>query len=227
MIMVKEYRRPSVTVDVTLFTYIRNGLRVLLIRRGNEPFAGKWALPGGFVDANEPLEMAAARELREETGMGDVYLEQLAAFGDPGRDPRGWVISVAYLALAGADVIAATRAGDDASDAAWFDIENLPSLAFDHELILSTAVHHMRQKLQYTLTGLQLLPSEFTLTDLQKVYETVLQTELDKRNFRRKCLSLDILEDTGRLQYGDYRPARLYRATATGADHKISRSPLP
>jgi 8-oxo-dGTP diphosphatase len=198
-----------------------------LIRRGNKPFAGKWALPGGFVDADEPLDKAAARELHEETGMADVYLEQLATFGDPGRDPRGWVISVAYLALTGADTIAAIKAGDDACDAAWFDAYDLPPLAFDHELILSTALRQLRQQLQYTTAGLRLLPGMFTLTELQDVYEIVLQTELDKRNFRRKFQSLSILEDTGRLQYGDHRPAKLYRAAATNNDIEIARSPLP
>jgi len=225
--MEKEYKRPSVTVDVTLFTYAQDCLQVLLIRRGNEPFAGTWALPGGFVDAGEPLDKAAARELSEETGMEDVYLEQLATFGDPGRDPRGWVISVAYIALTGADAIAATRAGDDASDALWFDVNDLPPLAFDHDLILGAALRRLRQQLQYTALGFHLLPKVFTLTDLQNVYEIVLQTELDKRNFRRKIQSLGILEDTGDLQYGDHRPAKLYRATATGADHEITRSPLP
>ena len=225
--MDKEYKRPSVTVDVTLLTYAHDRIQVLLIRRGNQPFAGKWALPGGFVDADEPLDKAAARELQEETGMTEVCLEQLATFGDPGRDPRGWVISVAYLALTGADTIASTKAGDDASDAAWFDVYDLPPLAFDHELILSTALRHLRQQLQYTTAGLRLLPRMFTLTELQNVYEIVLQAELDKRNFRRKFHALGILADTGDLQYGDHRPAKLYRAVRSDADWEIARSPLP
>ena len=137
------------------------------------------------------------------------------------------MISVAYLALTGADTIAAIKAGDDASDAAWFDAYDLPPLAFDHELILSTAMWHLRQQLQYTTAGLRLLPGMFTLTELQNVYEIVLQTELDKRNFRRKFQSLSILEDTGRLQYGDHRPAKLYRTAATNNDIEITRSPLP
>lgn len=225
--MQKKYKRPAVTVDVTLFTYMQDRLRVLLIRRANAPFAGAWALPGGFVDADEPLHLAAARELREETGMKEVYLEQLATFGDPGRDPRGWVISVAYIALTGTDAIATVRAGDDASDAAWFDVYNLPPLAFDHALILSTALRRLRQQLQYTALGFNLLPKAFTLTELQNVYEIVLQTELDKRNFRRKFQSLSILEDTESLQYGDHRPAKLYRAAALGAKSEINRPPLP
>ena len=209
--MKKVYKRPSVTVDVILFTYAEEHLQVLLIRRCNKPFAGAWALPGGFVDIDESLETAAARELFEETGVRDIHLEQLATFGAPDRDPRGRVISVAYIALAGSNIMRATRAGDDASAAAWFDVYNLPRLAFDHDRILDAAVQRLRYKLENTAQGLHLLPEVFTLTELQKVYETVLEKALDKRNFRRKFLSLGILEDTGQVRYGDYRPAKLYR----------------
>ncbi len=225
--MESKYKRPSVTVDIALFTYSGECLQVLLIRRGNAPFAGVWALPGGFVDADEPLDAAATRELCEETGMENVYLEQLATFGDPGRDPRGWVISVAHLALAGADAIPATRAGDDANAAAWFDVYDLPPLAFDHDRILRTALRRLRERIQYTALGFHLLPEAFTLTALQNVYEAVLQMDFDKRNFRRKFLSMGILEDTGTLQYGDYRPAKLYRLVATDNQFEFARPPLP
>ena len=209
--MKKAYKRPSITVDVTLFTYAEDHLQVLLIRRGNKPFAGAWALPGGFVDIDESLEAAAARELFEETGVRDIQMEQLATFGAPDRDPRGRVISVAYIALAGAEIMRTTRAGDDASAAAWFDVYNLPQLAFDHDRILDAAMQRLRYKLEDTAQGLDLLREAFTLTELQKVYEIVLETTFDKRNFRRKFLSSGILEDTGRVRYGDYRPAKLYR----------------
>ena len=209
--MRKAYKRPSVTVDVTLFTYAEDRLQVLLIRRANKPFAGAWALPGGFVDIDEPLETAAARELFEETGVRDIHLEQLATFGAPDRDPRGRVISVAYIALAGGEIMRTTRAGDDASATAWFDVYNLPRLAFDHDRILDAAMQRLRYKLEDTIQGLHLLPEVFTLTELQKVYEIVLKKTFDKRNFRRKFLSLGILEDTGKVRYGDYRPAKLYR----------------
>ncbi len=209
--MKKVYKRPSVTVDVILFTYAENHLQVLLIRRANKPFAGAWALPGGFVDIDESLEAAAARELFEETGVRDIQMEQLATFGAPDRDPRGRVISVAYIALCGSNIMRTTRAGDDASAAAWFDAFNLPRLAFDHDRILDAAMQRLRHKLEYTSQGLHLLREAFTLTELQKVYEIVLDKTLDKRNFRRKFLSLGIIEDTGRVRYGDYRPAKLYR----------------
>jgi 8-oxo-dGTP diphosphatase len=222
--MKKEYERPSVTVDIILFTYAVERLQVLLIRRGNAPFAGVWALPGGFVDIDESLETAATRELFEETGMQDVFLEQLATFGDPDRDPRGRVISVAYIAIAGAGIMATTRAGDDASAAAWFDVYNLPRLAFDHDHILSVAVQRLRYKFEYTTHGLHLLPDLFTLTELQKVYEIVLEKTFDKRNFRRKFLSLGILEDTGQVRYGDYRPAKLYRKIGRPVNRETSKS---
>jgi len=209
--MKKEYEHPSVTVDIILFTYAVERLQVLLIRRGNAPFAGAWALPGGFVDIGESLETAATRELFEETGVQDVFLEQLATFGDPDRDPRGRTISVAYIAMAGAGIMATTRAGDDANAAAWFDVYDPPRLAFDHDRILRVALQRLQRKLEHTTQGLHLLPPQFTLAELQKVYEIVLEKPLDKRNFRRKFLSLGILEDTGQVRYGDYRPAKLYR----------------
>lgn len=148
--MKQSYERPSVTVDIVLFTFAQDRLQVLLIRRGREPFAGAWALPGGFIEINESLEDAAARELWEETGVKDIFLEQLATFGDPDRDPRGRVISVAYIALAGAEIMATTRAGDDASAAAWFDVYDPPRLAFDHAHILDVALQRLRHKLEHT-----------------------------------------------------------------------------
>jgi len=216
--MSTSYERPSVTVDIALFTYAAERLQVLLIRRGAEPFAGAWALPGGFVEIDESLEAAAARELFEETGVQGVFLEQLAAFGDPDRDPRGRVISIAYIASAGADIMATTRAGDDASAAAWFDVYDPPPLAFDHDRILRVALQRLQHKLEYTTHGLHLLPPQFTLTELQKVYQIVLDKTFDKRNFRRKFLSAGILEDTGQVRYGDHRPAKLYRISTSDAE---------
>jgi len=223
----KEYPCPAVTVDVVLFTFVEDELRVLLIRRNLEPFAGHWALPGGFVQENERLEDAAARELREETGLQGIYLEQLYTFGDPGRDPRGWTISVAYFAIVGADMTGQVHAGDDAGDAAWFDVYHLPPLAFDHERIVRYALQRLRYKLEYTALGFLLLPAEFTLSQLQKVYEVVLQEKLDKRNFRKKILGMNILEETGRLRHGDHRPARLYRFTAAAIELEKARRRFP
>ncbi len=221
------YPKPSVTVDIVLFTFTEEALRVLLIQRRREPFAGHWALPGGFVDENEPLEAAAARELYEETGVQGIYLEQLYTFGDPGRDPRGWVITVAYFGIISADQARQVRAGDDAGHAAWFNVYNLPPLAFDHERIIRYALQRLRYKLEYTGLGFLLLPESFTLSQLQAVYEIVLQEKLDKRNFRKKILSMNILEETGRLRYGDHRPAKLYRFTARAIELEKARRRFP
>ncbi len=221
------YPRPMVTVDLVLFTFVEKELRVLLIERARDPFAGTWALPGGFVEIDEKLEDAAQRELREETGVHDVYLEQLYTFGDPDRDPRGRVITVAYVGIVSADASQNIYAGDDARLARWFNVYDLPPLAFDHERIIRYAVQRLRYKLEYTALGFLLLPELFTLSELQEVYETVLQEKLDKRNFRRKVLSQGIIERTGQSRYGDHRPARLYRFAAAAIELEKARRRFP
>lgn len=205
-----RYERPSVTVDLVIFTLIDGILHVLLIERGQWPFEGMWALPGGFVQMEESLEEAARRELHEEAGVHDVYLEQLYTFGDPDRDPRTRVITVAYFALVSADQVE-LRADTDAADVGWFPAYEPPELAFDHADILSYAITRLRYKLEYTALAFELLPEAFTLTELQEAYEHILNEELDKRNFRRKVLNADILEETGGYRTGEHRPARLYR----------------
>src|SRR6201991_515634 len=157
----------QVTVDVVIFTIQQGVLKVLLVKRRIDPFIGQFAIPGGFVLEDEDLEEAAARELREGTGVSDVYLEQLYSFGEPDRDPRGRVVTVAYFALISAD--RKLRAGSDAAEAAWFPIDDLPPLAFDHATILNYALERLRNKLEYTTVGFQLLPEKFTLTELQEV----------------------------------------------------------
>lgn len=174
-----------ITVDIAIFT-VRNGaLEVLLVKRGVPPFAGQLALPGGFVREDESLEDAALRELYEETSVRNVFLEQLYTFGDPKRDPRGRIVTVAYYALISSDRLSLV-AGADAAEARWFPMKALPPLAFDHKSILDYALERLRNKLEYTTVGFQLLPEKFTLSDLQKVYEAILEKRLDKRNFRRK-----------------------------------------
>ena len=204
-----RYHYPAITVDVVIFTLRDDDLQALLIQRKIHPFEGRWAIPGGFVEASESLEAAARRELQEETGVRDVYLEQLYTFGDPKRDPRGRVVTVAYLALVPAPLV--VQAGSDAADARWWSVARLPKLAFDHTQILQYALQRLRYKLEYSAVGFQLLPPTFTLTEIQKAYETVLGETLDKRNFRRRILEADILEEAGVAGESRGRPARLYR----------------
>ncbi len=207
-----EYPRPSLTVDIIVFTLRDNLLQVLLIQRADEPFKGMWALPGGFVNMDETLEAAALRELQEETGLaGEAFLEQLYTYGDPERDPRGRVVTVAYFALIHADAPIRNEGGSDASQAHWFPIDDLPALAFDHAEILTYALRRLRYKLEYTAAGFELLPEEFTLSEIQQTYEIILGEKLDKRNFRRRILQAGIIEATPHMRTGEGRPARLYR----------------
>jgi 8-oxo-dGTP diphosphatase len=203
----------QLTVDIVIFTIEQGALKVLLVKRGIEPFAGQYAIPGGFVLENESLDQAAMRELREETGVADVYLEQLYSFGDPKRDPRGRVITVAYYALISAEH-SQLRAGSDVAAAAWFAVDAVPDLAFDHPKIVAYAVERLRNKLEYTTVGFQLLPEKFSLSELQEVYQAILGKKLDKRNFRRKLALLKILKPTSEYRRDGRKPARLYRFVA-------------
>lgn len=206
-----KYERPSVTVDVLMMSLRQRDLQMLLIKRRAWPFEGMWAIPGGFVMMNESLEAAAKRELQEETGVQDVYLEQLYTFGDPERDPRTRVITVVYFALLDSERLQ-VRAASDATDVGWFSVYDLPPLAFDHQMIVEYALNRLRNKLDYTTIAFNLLPEQFTLRELQRVHEIILHKKLDKRNFRKKILSTNILEDTGEKKMeGTHRPARLYR----------------
>jgi len=205
-----DHPRPALTVDCVIFGFDEGELKVLLIERGGEPFKGRWALPGGFVAMGESLDAAARRELVEETGVRDVYLEQLYTFGDVGRDPRGRVVSVAYYALVRLDQYA-LRADTDARRVAWFEADDLPPLAFDHATIVAMATERLRAKVRYRPVGFELLPRRFTLTQLQHLYEAVLGRPLDKRNFRKKVLGMGLLADTGEIEQDvRHRAARLY-----------------
>ena len=206
-----DYPRPALTVDIVVFTLRDNHLEVLLVQRGAEPFKELWALPGGFVQMAESLEAAASRELEEETGVQDAYLEQLYTYGDPQRDPRGRIVSVAYFSLIPSGRTIRPEGGSDAASADWFPIDNLPPLAFDHSNILDYALRRLRYKLEYSAVGFELLPDTFTLTQIQSTYEIILGEKLDKRNFRRRILEANIIEPTESLHSGEGRPARLYR----------------
>lgn len=202
----------KVTVDVVIFTIQSGALKVLLVKRGIPPFEGQFAIPGGFVLPDENLDQAALRELQEETGVTDVYVEQLYSFGDTARDPRGRVITVAYFALISAD--RPLQAGSDAAEAQWWPMDAIPPLAFDHDKILAYALERLQNKLEYTTVGFQLLPEKFTLTELQAVYEAILGKSLDKRNFRRKLSLLKVLKSLPEYRRDGRRPAQLYRFSA-------------
>jgi 8-oxo-dGTP diphosphatase len=206
-----EYARPALTVDCVIFGFDDGDLKVLLIERDLAPFKGKWALPGGFVQVDETLDDAARRELAEETGLADVFLEQLYTFGGLTRDPRERVVSVAYFSLVALSDHA-IRAASDARNALWFSVADLPSLAFDHDLIVTTAVQRLRGKVRYQPIGFELLPPRFTLSQLQHLYEAILERSLDKRNFRKKILGMDLLAETDEVEQDvAHRAARLYR----------------
>lgn len=205
------YPRAALAVDCVVFGFDEGELKVLLIQRDLAPFKGEWALPGGFVRTSETLDDAARRELLEETGLANVFLEQLFTFGDLRRDPRERVVSVAYYALVSL-ARHEPKAATDARNAAWFCVAELPSLAFDHERIVAAAVARLKGKVRYQPLGFELLPEKFTLSQLQHLYEAILERPLDKRNFRKKILGMSLLVETDEIEQDvAHRAARLYR----------------
>lgn len=206
-----EHPRPALTADVVAIRFAGGALEVLLIRRASEPYAGQWALPGGFVDMDETVEHAAARELAEETGVENAEVEQLRVFSEPDRDPRGRTVTVAHLAMLRAGE-AEVRAGDDASQAEFRPVSEATGLAFDHDRVLEAALERLRTKARHEAFGLELLPSKFTLSELQRLYEVVLDRRLDKRNFRKKMLARGVLVPLDEFQKGvAHRAARYFR----------------
>ena len=189
-----DYPRPAVTTDCVIFGYDGKELKVLLIERGIEPFKGCWAFPGGFLNMDEDALAGARRELKEETGLVDAFIEQFHTFSEPGRDPRGRVITIAHYALV---KIQEVEGGDDAAQARWFPIGEVPPLAFDHDRILRMAMSRLKEKIHFEPVGLELLPDVFTMPQLQNLYEAILEVHFDRRNFASKMLKLGILEDTG------------------------------
>ncbi|NDV67037.1 NrtR DNA-binding winged helix domain-containing protein [Bacteroides sp. 224] len=205
-----EYPRPAVTTDCVIFGFDEGELKVLLIERGIEPFLGKWALPGGFIDMNEDAEACSRRILHKETGLENIFMEQLYTFTSVERDPRYRVISITYYALVKRSDYNAI-AGLDTTTVRWFALSEVPELAFDHKAILDTAKERLKGKIKYQPIGFELLPERFTMPELHRLYETILQEELDRRNFRKKMLSFDILVDTGEVQRGaQNRAPKLY-----------------
>lgn len=189
-----DYPRPAVTVDCVIFGFDKNQLKVLLTKRAIEPFLGKWAFPGGFIQEDENADDCALRKLQEEAGLKDIFLEQLYTFSNLARDPRGRVISIAYYALVRPDAYT-LEAGVDIDAVQWFGIYEKLDLAFDHKQILNTAIQRLRGKIRYQPIGFELLPKQFTLPDLHNLYETVLQRSIDRGNFRKKILSMGLLID--------------------------------
>lgn len=211
-----DFPHPAVTADIVIFTIRDRKLKILLVRRAGEPYRGAWALPGGFVESNEALDQAATRELEEETGVTGVFLEQLYTFGEPNRDPRERVITVAYYALIPSDRLR-LQAADDAEAVGWFAMDDLPALAFDHADIIAMAHKRLVAKFAYSTIAFAFMPAKFTLTELQEVYEIIRQEAIDKRNFRKWALSLKQIQETKeKRRVGIHRPAKLYRLKRPG-----------
>lgn len=185
-----RYPHPAVTTDCVIFGFDGARLNVLLVKRGIDPFMGMWAFPGGFLNMDESAEEGALRELREETGLSEAYIEQFHTYSSPGRDPRERVITIAFLALIR---IRDVHGGDDAADARWFAVDDVPHLAFDHDTILRDALHRLRERIHFHPVGHDLLPERFTIRQLQSLYEAVLGIRFDRRNFSKKMFHLDIL----------------------------------
>jgi len=208
---VSKFEHPSVTVDVLFFTIKDDKLQVLLIKRAQWPYEGSWAIPGGFVKMEEDLDTAARREISEECGVDIPYLEQLYTFGDPKRDPRTRVITVAYYALAPYKEIKNIQS-DEVVEAKFFPVESLPKMAFDHKHIIEVGFGRLRKKIGYSNIAFGLLPEYFSLSDIQKTYEVINGRSLDKRNFRKWMLGSGLLESTSKKSVGvAHRPAMLYR----------------
>lgn len=209
----------KLAVDAAIFTVQDGVFKTLLIQMKKKPFEGRWAFPGGLLEDDEACEGAARRILAEATGMKEAYLEQLGTFDDPGRDPFGRVVSVAYFALMPSEGVE-LRTVEKYADVRWWPVAELPPLAYDHRDVAAVAVARIRAKLGYTNVVWSLLPKTFTLADLQSVYESILGRRLDKRNFRKKVLASKLLESTGKLEKGGaHRPAGLFRFASRRLSH--------
>ena len=215
--MFNEIKTHEITVDIVILTIKDDALQVLLVKRNNEPFKDKWAIPGGYVRMSENLDEAAMRVLKEKTNVDNIYLEQLYTFGDPLRHPVSRVITCAYFALIRAEDVNVVTT----PDVAWHKVSSLPPLAFDHKEIIEYSLKRTRERLEFCPIAFQLLPQKFTLTELQKAYELILMKKLDKRNFRKKFLSLAILKELDEYtKSGSKRPARLYSFDKITLDSK-------
>ena len=206
-----ETGRPVLTTNIVVFTLRDEQLKLLLIRRRNAPFEGCWSLPGGVVGTDEDVEANAMRKLEDSTGLSGIYLEQLYTFSAPERDPRERVISVAYYALVASKRLQ-LRTDEDSEGVGWYSLDELPELAFDHAQMVETAHQRLAAKLDYSTIAFQFMPELFTLSDLQNVFQIILNRDLDKRNFRKRMRAMEQIRQTSQVQKtGSHRPARLYR----------------
>jgi 8-oxo-dGTP diphosphatase len=211
-----KYPHPAVTTDCVIFGFDGERLQVLLVERGIEPYKGRWAFPGGFLKMDETAEEGALRELKEETGLEGAYMEQFHTFSAPERDPRERVIIIAYYALV---KIQEVKGGDDAASARWFPLDEIPSLAFDHDYILRMATQRLREQIHFQPIGFELLPEKFTIKELQLLYEAILGINFDRRNFAKKMFHLEILTDLEETIWPTpKREAKLYKFNADKYD---------
>ena len=225
---IHDFDIPLTSVDMAIFTLINNALKVLLVKRAQLPSKGKWALPGGFINLNEDLTLddTASRKLTEKTGVIISHLEQVGTYGSAKRDPRGWSVTIAYMALISSENI--TLKTDQSSDeAVWVNVENINehyNLAFDHNVILEDCYQRLKNKVLYTSLPINLLPENFTLSELQNTFERILNYSIEKKSFRRRVLAADIIVETGEMRTGSNRPAKLYRAKENGNKYLFNRS---
>ena len=224
----KKFDRPNASVDVVMLTVLAEELQVLLIKRDDYPYKGRWSLVGGFIDIHKDrdLEAAAKRKLREKTGVKTPYLEQFGAMGGKNRDPRAWSVSIAYFALI-PNIGLSLSPGRGAAETKWAPVSDgrvKEDLAFDHADILAGVIGRLRSKVLYTSLPVHLMPEAFTLGELQKVYELIIGTGLEHKSFRRRILGADILEETGQFNHEAKRPARLYRLKESLATHFFIRN---
>jgi len=217
-----KYPRPAVTVDAVLFGVDEEGLKILLIKRRDNPFKDCWALPGGFVDVDgdDTTEDAVARELQEETNLSNIYLEQLYTFSKKGRDPRERVVTVAYLGLVRPESLKPI-AGDDAKEVGWFSVQSLPDLAFDHADIVKMGLDRIRSKVRYQPVGFELLPEMFTIVQIQNLYEKLLQRDLDRSYFHKKITAMGILTPVPYMEHGLGRPSQMYKFNRESYQQKL------
>jgi ADP-ribose pyrophosphatase YjhB (NUDIX family) len=225
---IHDYDIPLTSVDMAIFSLIAEQIHVLLVKRAQHPALGQWALPGGFIDlANDQnLDATARRKLFEKTAIDTSHLEQVASFGGKHRDPRGWSVTVAYFALIDSTDVTLSSEDNSSEEIAWVPVTKMTGyqLAFDHAAILQACYERLQNKVQYTSLPVNLLPVEFTLSELQKLFELLLDKTIEKKSFRRRIADADILEETGQMRTGSNRPAKLYRVKPGGENYYFSRN---